>query len=421
MTIVGRHRQPSRGAGRGSKRVVASFVLGGGAVVVAVLVCLRMASSSASPLSSRAGCGSDQRPVTSRICARRGSSLALRVASVVEAQRRRYSLRSVVFGVWWHGAPLITGAIGSAYPGVPAMTGVHFRIGNTTETFESTLLLELVDRGKMRLTDRLSKWFPDLPDARQLTVEMLASSTTGYANYVNNNAFVTRYHADPFRAWTPDELVQYGISQPAGFRPGMSWAFSDTNFVILGEILAKVGGRPVSQQIQKMILNPLRLRDTIMTPTAAIPAPVLHGYTTERGVYEDSTFWSPSWVTYAADMTSDLHDMGVWARALGKGSLLSAESRRAQFAPTNVGKGKLTPSFYYGLGGGVANGWVLATPRLMGYTGIVSDLPSKDLALVVFTTSNPDAPPGTHYAGAIFDRVGALLSPSSPPRYPAGP
>lgn len=56
----------------------------------------------------------------------------------------------------------------------------------------------------------------------------------------------------------------------------------------------------------------------------------------------------------------------------------------------------------------------------MGITGIVSYLPSTQTAIVVFTTASPDTPPGVHYAGAIFNRVGQILALSTPPNYPAG-
>jgi CubicO group peptidase (beta-lactamase class C family) len=138
-------------------------------------------------------------------------------------------------------------------------------------------------------------------------------------------------------------------------------------------------------------------------------------------VYEDDTFWSPSWATYTGTMTSNLWDMGRWATALGTGSLLSARSRARQFAPDTVGLGRLSSKFYYGFGGAVANGWILAgAPGLEGYSGVVAYLPARALAVVVFTTANSNAPEDIQFGPAIFNRVGALLDPSHPPGFPAG-
>lgn len=388
------------------------------AVVVLTACTGGVADSSSGAASPSQRCASTPGGTT---CAVRGDRRGSAVIAQVAALKDQYSLNAVVFGAWEGGDPIVTGALGTALPGVPATPADHFRIGNTTESLESTLLLHLVDRKKIRLDDRLSTWFPNLPDASQITVGMLASSTSGYYHYVKDTNFLDAVHADPFRAWTPGELVAVGTppNHPMVFPPGTSWSFSDTGFVLLGEILAEVGHAPVAEQIQRMVLGPLGMSHTQMTTTSATPSPVLHGYTGERGVWEDDTFWNPSWATYTGDMTSDLADMGRWARAVGTGSLLSARSRALQFAPKTVGLGPLTPKFYYGLGAVVTNGWLLGgAPGLEGYSGVVAYLPAKKLSVVVFTTTTARSPSGVAFAPAIFNRVGALLDPSQPPDFP---
>lgn len=66
----------------------------------------------------------------------------------------------------------------------------HFRIGNTRESFTTTLLLQLVDQGHVRLDDPVSNWFPSLPGAEQVTLGMLAESTPGYPDYVMTRRFL---------------------------------------------------------------------------------------------------------------------------------------------------------------------------------------------------------------------------------------
>jgi D-alanyl-D-alanine carboxypeptidase len=396
------------------------------AIVVAVVLLVVISSSLAvfldpGPLGAATGCGSNGERLAKNVCAAPEDTRGAAVLSLIKILQAKYSLRSVTFGVWQRGRPLVTGAVGSAYPGFDAAPNMHIRIGNTTETFETTLLLQLVQKRRISLSDPLSKWFPSLPDADKITVAMLARSTSGYYHYVKDTPFIDAVHADPFKFWTPQELVDVGVSHPLNFAPGTSWSFSDTNFVLLGEILRIVGGKPVATQIATNILGPLGLHNTQMTTTAYTPTPTLHGYTSERGFYEDDTFWSPSWATYTGDMTSTLGDMGRWAQAVGTGSLLSKASHATQFAPVTAGLGPLTSSFYYGMGGAVANGWVIAgAPGLEGFTGAVAYLPSKGLAVVIFTTANANAPDNVQFAPAIFNEVGALLAPRSPPNFPAG-
>src|SRR5260370_29363232 len=90
-------------------------------------------------------------------------------------------------GVGWGGGGGETKWVwGAARPGgggAAATRAMHFRIGNVTETFETTWLLQLVDQGKIRLDDPVSKWLPTLPNADKVTVGMLANSTAGYASF----------------------------------------------------------------------------------------------------------------------------------------------------------------------------------------------------------------------------------------------
>ena len=145
--------------------------------------------------------------------------------------------------MWIDGTEVLTGAMGEQVAGVPTTPDVHFRLGNTGETMMTTLLLRLVDQNKVKLDDPVAKWYRDLPEADQVTFRMLASSTSGYAEYVTTDEFNTRLHADPFQQWTPDELLAIAMKQPPVFAPGTSWAFSDTNFMLLGQILEQVSGQ----------------------------------------------------------------------------------------------------------------------------------------------------------------------------------
>jgi CubicO group peptidase (beta-lactamase class C family) len=96
-----------------------------------------------------------------------------KITRTVRALMERYPLRSTLFGVWVDGRRLASGALGEAQPGAPATKADHFRIGNVTESITATLLLRLVDQERVSLDDPLSRWFPNLPNAGQVTVGML--------------------------------------------------------------------------------------------------------------------------------------------------------------------------------------------------------------------------------------------------------
>ncbi len=331
-------------------------------------------------------------------------------------------INGLELGVWKDGEQVVTGALGEALPGVPATRADHFRIGNVTESFTTTLLLMLVEDGTVSLDDPVSKWYPDLPEADAVTLEMLARSTSGYPDYVTNDAFVDVLDADPFQTFDTQQLLDFAFSQPVVFSPpGSSWAFSDTNFVLLGAILEEAGGKPVGEQLESRILDELDLSETLYTTSAEIFPPVLHGYSAERGAYEDSSFWNPSWIVNTANMSSDLADMGRWARALGEGELVSTKLHELQIGDENVGLGPLTETLYYGMGSGISNDWIVNNPQIFGYTGIVAYLPEEKTAVVVVATPKQGYVPGYHYAADVFNAMADVIAPDRPPNISVQP
>jgi D-alanyl-D-alanine carboxypeptidase len=279
----------------------------------------------------------------------------------------------------------------------------------------TTLLLRLVDQGKVKLDDPVAKWYPNLPEADQVTLRMLASSTSGYADYVTTDEFNARLHADPFQRWTPDELLAIAMKQPPVFAPGTSWAFSDTNFMLLGQILERVSGKPYAELVKAQILDKVGLPNTSFPTTSAMPEPVLHSYTNERGVYEEATYWSPSDFPNNGNVVTTLADLGRWTTALGTGALLSKGSFDLQTGDQNVGLGPLTADHYYGMGVIFTKGWIYTNPQFDGYTGVIGYLPAKKATVAVASTFGPKGDISVSYGAAVFNRIAQILSPEHAP------
>jgi D-alanyl-D-alanine carboxypeptidase len=392
------------------------------ALIVVVALAVAASPAAAQDRQLRTRCAGRAAAGGDDVCLARGNAQASEILDTVRQQRdENPEVGTVLFGVWTNGKEIATGALGDALPGVPATRRDHFRVGNVQESFLTTLLLQLVEDGKVSLDDPLSKFVPDFPDAENVTLDMLARSVSGYGDFVTSDEFSDAFVADPFRQWTPEEIIDIAARQPAVFPPGTSWAFSDTNFVLLGQALEQAGGGSIERQQQQRIYRELGLRNTRVTPTAEMLPPVLHAYSAERGQNEDITYWSPSWVPNAGDMFTNLADMGTWAEALGEGTVLSKRSHELQVGDQNAGLGPLTADRYYGMGLLVVNDWVLTNPQVDGYTGIVAYLPSEKTAVVVSATFTPDAPPGFHSAALIFNSIAAILDPDNAPTIPVQP
>jgi D-alanyl-D-alanine carboxypeptidase len=132
-------------------------------------------------------------------------------------------------------------------------------------------------------------------------------------------------------------------------------------------------------------------------------------------VWEDATFWDPSWTGHAGGLGSNQDDIHRFIEALGTGELVSKASHEAQLAPTTVGVGPNTATKYFGIGVGVVNGWVYTNPGLQGLHGAIGTLPGKKLSMVIYNTTTPETNVEKQAtATTLFESVSALLAPDQP-------
>jgi CubicO group peptidase (beta-lactamase class C family) len=251
---------------------------------------------------------------------------------------------------------------------------MKFRPGSMAIPMLTTLALQLQDAGRLSLDDPLSKWFPQYPNADRVTLRMLASVTSGYPDYIQENPpFQEALLADVFRHWTDDELLHYAFAQPIVCDPGACFHYAHTNFILLGRVVEQVTGKSITELLQNRFLGPLGLRETTITKLPAIPAPALHAYSSERGVYEESTGWTPSWgLGDGLIMTSTLRDMTTLHKAVGSGKLLSKSAAAQQVQDLSKGLPGTPTEIGYGLGIAVADGCVVQNPVFNGYAGIAA-------------------------------------------------
>jgi CubicO group peptidase (beta-lactamase class C family) len=376
--------------------------------------------------------------ITSIVPAQAADERAEVIVKLAREAMRKYDLKAVIVRVVVDGEEVVTEALGETMAGVPATKDMHFRNGAVAFAYITTLLLQMVDENKVTLDDKVSKWFPDLPNADRITLKMLANMTSGYPDYVLDEDMIADNYDDPFRIWTPHELIAFGVFKPLLFDPGTNWSYSHTGYVILGQVLQKISGKPLADLMQEKIFTPLKLDNTKASITAEIPAPVLHAFSSERraalGVpadarfYEESTFWNPSWTTApGAVQTTNIYDLTKSAEAIGTGKLLSPASHRAQVGPELMGFGSQTPECQtcrtldeehaYGLGVFLRGKWIVQPPLFGGYAATGAYHPEEKIAIGVVATFQEEAfdEKGAYKYGnvaeTLFTAIGAYLAP----------
>ncbi len=368
------------------------------------------------------------------------------IATIVQNAIKTEHLRAVIVKVTQDDKVITSQAFGESMSGVPATTAMHFRNGAVAFAYLGTLLMEFVDEHKVTLDDTIDRWMPTLPEANKVTLKMLANQTSGFPDFETDPAWLAAWSADPFHIWTFGERVKYAFARPVQFAPGTNWSYAHTNFMILGEILSKIGKKPLDTLLREKVLGPMGLKNTTASQTSEIPSPVLHAFDSERrgtlkipsdiGFYEESSFWNSQWGTpIGANETTNIDDMVTTAVKVGTGALLSKSSYEAMTAPNLLGFGRkqdnCAPSCFtqvngynYVIGIVRSGSWLLQNPLLDGYSATEAYLPSKKIAIAVAVTFAPEAfdSQGNYKnsSDTVFRSIGAYLAPDdAPPAPPA--
>ncbi|MBP0450984.1 beta-lactamase family protein [Kitasatospora sp. RG8] len=219
-------------------------------------------------------------------------------------------------------------------------TDGRFWVGSSTKTFVAALVLHLVADGTVGLDAPVAGYLPGLGLDRRITVRMLLQHTSGLYSYTGepdpDGTFVPGIAAtgkpwvdNRFHSYRPQELVQFALSKPARFEPGTDQSYSNTNYTLAVLLIEQATGGSYADQMQRRILEPLGLRDTVVPgDSPELPAPHAHGYCRyqEAGQWKvaDVTRQNLSLLVGAGDMISTTRDLHTFFSALLGGRLLPA-------------------------------------------------------------------------------------------------
>lgn len=338
------------------------------------------------------------------------------VVDIIDKQMKALDLTGAVYGVWRGDEVVAVGAAGQSPVGVPTAPDMQLRIGQPMEPMLSTVLLQLDGEGVLKQDEPISKWLPDFPRADQITPKMLADSTSGVSDYVTNPDFLKQFYANPIKGFTAAELIALANARPPLFEPGKSWAYAHSDLVLLGEVLQKATGKTLGELLQTRILDPLQMKDTHPVLNSQMTGPILHGYTNERGMFEDSTFWNPTAFLHSGNMNTTVADVATWMRALTDGTLLSKEQSTAMLGPSTAGIGPFTKDKFFAYGVLHDNAWIISNPSYGGYHGAVfHDSETKTLVIVYVTLGQNTPDPNTNNAMPAGTEIATMLVPNRPP------
>ncbi|MFJ1752222.1 serine hydrolase [Kitasatospora sp. NPDC088134] len=218
----------------------------------------------------------------------------------------------------------------------------HFWIGSTTKTFTATLVLQLVDEGRLDLDGPVADHLPEFGLDPRITVRMLLQHTSGLYNYTGEltpegdfepgiDATGKAWVENRLRAYRPEELVRFALSRPPRFEPGTDQGYANTNYTLALLLIEKAAACTYAEALERRIVRPLGLTGTVSPAAGAVdaadlPEPHSRGYFR----YQDGEEWrtvdvtrqNSSLLAGAGHLISTTRDLQVFLSALLSGRLL---------------------------------------------------------------------------------------------------
>jgi len=323
----------------------------------------------------------------------------------------------------------------------------HFRIASNTKTMTAALIVLLAQDGKLKFTDPVSAYVPDVPNGENITVAELLKMRSGLYGYTADPALAAAMDADPGKAWTTREVLDIAFRHPPQFAPDASYEYSNTNYALLGLVAEKVGGRPLAQQFQERLFGPVGLTHTSL-PAAddiSMPAPYSHGYMYGGSFYAladdpypadmqaaaqagtlqpiDYTNQNSSYASAAGGAISTAEDLVTWMKALVSGKVFNADYHQQWLTSLQAEDPGAPDGQKYGYGisyqrFGPKAAMFYHGGELPGFNSFMGYDPDNDVALVIWTNLTL-SPEGKTTAQAmlpvVLDEIYAGLSLAPPP------
>lgn len=295
--------------------------------------------------------------------------------------------------------------------------------GSVGKTYVAAITLKLIENGKLNLSDSVNQffesepWFDSIPNAHNITIEMLLNHTTGIPRYVFDPQIWETLNKTPDKIWTGYERLTFVFNKDSIHEAGQNWAYSDTNYIILGMIIEKITQQDYYEILKNEIIEKFELNNTIPAITRTIPG-LIPGYTglsrkfrlplkvTEQSEYA----FNPQLEWTGGGLVSNTLDLAKWTKILYEGKFLSQNTMKKMTAPLPFPT-KLQGNARYGLGTFI---WTENNQPVYGHTGfapgyitIIQYIPKYKLALAMQfnTDKSPDGQSHYNYLNQVKEII----------------
>ncbi len=247
------------------------------------------------------------------------------------------------------GVPILSAGYGMANIelNVPNTDQMKFLIGSVTKQFTATAIMQLVEAGKIKVTDTITEYLPDYPKETgdKITIRNLLTHTSGIPNYTDQPDFEIK----KLLPASLDSLIASFSHLPLDFEPGSRFKYSNSGYVLLGAIIEKVSSESYADYLTRHIFEPLHMTNSGYGDNADILPNRACGYQlNDSGKIENSDRIAMSLPFSAGAVYSTVGDLLLWDRSLYTNQLLSRKAREEMFTPyrDNYGYASVIDTLY---------------------------------------------------------------------------
>ncbi len=308
----------------------------------------------------------------------------------------------------------------------PLTATSRYRIASVTKMFTSVMILQLVEEGRLKLTDHLSRFFPQVPNAQKITIEQILSHRSGIPNVRTGKASTI--------AMTKEEILALICKAIPDFEPDTKHSYSNSGYFLLGLILEKLTGQSYAQVLEARINLPIGLRDTyVATGNIDVSKGESLTYFYTGAAWKQVPETHPSILFGAGSIISTPGDMAKFIQALFDFKLISRKSLdQAKTMRDGDGFGMETFSFagktFFGHTGGGDNygAWLAYLPEeklAVAYASNAKGYPVADImkGVVDLYYNKPFALPNFEslvISAEILDKyIGVYSTPEAPIKF----
>jgi CubicO group peptidase (beta-lactamase class C family) len=335
------------------------------------------------------------------------AALSARVQAAVVDVMRKTGVPSASVGIVRDGRPAYIAAFGDARlsPVTPATPDMHYAIGSISKQFTVAALLILQQEGKLSIDDPVSKWFPELTRANEVTLRNLMTQTSGYEDYAPQDYTIP--------AWTnpssAERIVHEWATKPLDFDPGTQYQYSNTNYNIVGLVIQKAAGEPFWTFLKSHVLDPVGLSHAIDLDTQHDLMEPTGYFRHALGPLRPALSEAPGWYFADGELAMPVGDLLRWDISMMNQTLLSHASYTEMESPTRLRDGQYS-NYALGVIAGAVHGH-----RMLSHSGEVGGFvadnavfPDDSIAIAVLTNQEASGA-----ASAIRLALASLLIPPS--------